>query len=56
MIGTGASRCFSAILSIERCFLVRKLYQEIEGHMLTPKIGKYQGLLDNLGELVRLVM
>ena len=56
MIGTGASRCFSAILGIERCFLVRKLYQEIEGHMLTPKIGKYRGSLGSLGEPVKLVV
>ena len=35
----GASRCSSAFLGLEICFLVRKLYQEIGGHMLTLKIG-----------------
>ena len=40
MIGAGASHCFNEILGFERCFLVRKLYQETWGHMLTSKIGK----------------
>ena len=35
----GASRCSSTFLGLEICFLVRKLYQETGGHMLTPKIG-----------------
>ena len=35
-----ASHCFSTVLGYERCFLVRKLYQETGGHMLTPKIGQ----------------
>ena len=36
----GASRCSSAFLGLEICFLVRKLYQETEEHMLTLKIGR----------------
>ena len=35
----GASRCSSTFLGLEICFLVRKLYQETGGHMLTLKIG-----------------
>ena len=35
----GASHCSSAFLGLEICFLVRKLYQETGGHMLTLKIG-----------------
>ena len=38
----GASHCFNVVLDFERCFLVRKLYQKIGGHMLTPKIGTHQ--------------
>ena len=32
----------SVQLGFERCFLVRKFYQETGGHMLTSKIGKYR--------------
>ena len=56
MIGASASHCFSAIFVFERCFLVRKLYQEIGEYMLTSKIGKYQGSLGSLGEPIRLVV
>jgi len=38
----GALHCFSAILSFQRCFLVRKLYKETETHKLTLKIGATQ--------------
>ena len=33
----GASHCSSAFFDLEKCFLVRKFYQETRGHMLTPK-------------------
>jgi len=35
----GSLHCFSAVLGFQRCFLVRKLYQETGGHMLILKIG-----------------
>ena len=35
----GASHYSSAFLGFEKCFLVRKLYHETGGHMLTPKFG-----------------
>ena len=37
-----ALHCFSAILSFQRYFLVRKLYKETERHKLTLKIGATQ--------------
>ena len=41
----GAFHCFSAILALEKCFLVHKFYQETGGHMLALKIGTRQDLL-----------
>ena len=38
-------KCFSVFqcsFGFEKCFLVRKLYQEIWGHMLTSKIGTHE--------------
>jgi len=36
------SSLFQCNFGLEKCFLVRKLYQKIGGHMLTPKIGTHQ--------------
>ena len=48
----GASHCSSAFLGFEIYFLVRKLYQQTGGHMLTLKIGtiKVSGQSGQIGQ------
>ena len=49
----GASRCSSTFLGMEKCFLVRKLYQETGGVYVDYQIWHDGGFLGNLDRLVR---
>ena len=46
----GASHCSSAFLGMEKCFLVRKLYQETGGAYVDTQNWHDLGFLDNLGK------
>ena len=49
----GASRCSSTFLGMEKCFLVRKLYQETGGVYVDYQIWHDGGFLGNLDRPVR---